>query len=395
MTVTPYNAAENWSFRDLDISEPVFIFQIAFVAACAFAIVVCALQFELSRPLASERHAENNPRGLQQEDEENNRQAPTVVRGSKWLKGIALVNFACKFATTFSVMVGRLVVLWQIAPEYVLKLNGETGQLVFMNIFTYLQDNPSNEELVAMGCGGLVIEDKRNFTDPGEDFSKLLWLSLDPTIFKSKVSVVSIIIGLVIYLFLQAFIGFMQFRLDLELERLRLDGQLPSNWFVRQIVLLLKNLFCGYVVFILLESQQSVVLTPLTYVTPTPYCLVIENPPGLAEEKLIEFFAWSVAGIPVGLPKIAVGGCLIYCGLDTDDFDLVRCVIFLLGCYIMIPGIALFGCWLVLGFVVGPWSFYYSKFVFFTQTTTLLVELFAPAMFLIKDILQGVCELIL
>lgn len=418
MTVTPYDAAENWSFQELDLSEPFFIFQIAFLAACAIAIFICALKYELSRRSANrskqedktnaedqsdissgDHDAENNPKNqLEEVEVENERRASEELPGSKWLIGIALVNFAFMVATIFSVMVGRLVVLWQIAPEYFLKLNDETGQLVFMNNRTYYQDNPSDEELEAMGCGGLVIDDRRNFTDPDEDYFKFLAVPLGPNSFKSTFAVFSIILGLVVYILLQALIGFMEYQLGLKLERRRLEGTLPSNWFTRQIHLSLINLFCGYVVFLLLESQQSLVLMPLTYVTPTPYCFVIDSPAGLPEETFVKFFVWSIAGIPIGVP-VAVAGWVIVkaCGAQDDDDggSMVTCLFYFAGWAMVVSGLGLFGCWLLLGCVIGAWSFFYSKFVVFTQTTTLLAELFAPAMFLTKDMLQGICELLI
>ena len=77
---------------------------------------------------------------------------------------------------------------------------------------------------------------------------------------------------------------------------------------------------------------------------------------------------------------------------DDDEESCMRLLCYLAGWALLISGVGLFGCWLCLGFGVGPWVNFSSKYTQATQTTNLLAERSAPFLFLAKDFVEGILE---
>ena len=92
------------------------------------------------------------------DDTESNKVDETLddARLRQWQIRIALAQFCSMVVTIFAVMVGRLVVLWNIAPHYTPAINSASGRLVYVNLAAYFADRPSDYELEELGCHELI-----------------------------------------------------------------------------------------------------------------------------------------------------------------------------------------------------------------------------------------------
>ena len=323
----------------------------------------------------------------------------------RWQIRIGLAQFCSMVITIFTVMIGRLVVLWSIAPHYTPIMAGD--DLIYANLEAYLADGPTDAELYDLGCHSLMSRLDLSEVPPGWDpFFSFLVIELHPDMAFSGYAAFSVILGLIIYLALQGTVAWLEIKLERRINELKKRGSrnhgVLGNKFCRLLFTAIVGILASYLVFVLIESQQSVVLMPLTQVTPTPYCLVVDSPSGLPAAMLVRFFIYSICAIPIGVPAALLGACMsgALCagGSDTgnrrndDDSGFILALIGAAGCILLFSGLGLIGIWLFVGCGVGVWVNFDSKFISVTQTTTLLAEMFAPALFFIKEMLSEVAS---
>lgn len=376
-TYTPFNALDHWSFREFDWSDPFIVMQYTI-----FVLLLLAIVFIEKRIHDTKKRQVQlvNPPPIDE-----------VKAIRKLMNRLALLNFVYQVATVLVSWCGRFHVLWDVAPWYYAMNNTETSRLIFMNNYSYHQDLPTDEELEAMGCGDMITSDGYKLEDP-EDMEFVLY-EYSPNAAIRGNAAFSMILGLLIYTVLSGVVAWIAKKREESLYESSLDGTLPANPIVRFFRVSVVSFFLEQVVFLLIVSQQALVLGPLEQATPQPYCLVIETPPGLDTNTYIRFFTYAILGIPVGVPFM-VGGALIirFCHRrsrggerrrrrrrdDDDDDDgsaeLLKCIIYLAGWMALITGVGLFGCWLVLGYVIGPWVHVWSRYVEEINQYTMISE---------------------
>ena len=340
----------------------------------------------------------------------------------RWQIKICLVQFCSMLVATFAVMVGRFIVLWSISSHYTPMSDDKS--LAYINIDAYLHDSPSKEELEELGCPPLVMSSFEKVST--EYFGGLYaFFRLSPEMAMSVFAAISMVLGLVIFLILEGLVAWFDIKLERRmflLKKKKYNGGPLGNRLCRLLLFGIVSFIADYVLFQLIRSQQSVVLMPLNEVTPTPYCLVISSPPGLPVDTLIRLFIYSICAIPIGLPVILVSLLIIRCtmlGGPSDYADVARnspafrrdascCERFCggadlcCGCCMLLTmhpgivcsylpialGLGLIAIWLFAGCGFGVWVNFYSKFIDFSQTTTVLADTLAPALFLVGGVMD-------
>lgn len=327
------------------------------------------------------------------DDTESNKVDETLddARLRQWQIRIALAQFCSMVVTIFAVMVGRLVVLWNIAPHYTPAINSASGRLVYVNLAAYFADRPSDYELEELGCRELISP--VTFEEVPVDYYRFVAINLHPEMALSVYAAFSIILGLPIFLALQSVVGWLEIKFERRMNEVKKKGSKNSgalrNKICRLLFTAVVGFFASYLFFELIKSQQSVVLMPLTQVTPTPYCLVVDSPSGLPPETLIRLYVYSICAIPIGVPAALIGGFIVYTSnkeSDDSEASLMKCFCELFGWGALVSGVGLILIWLFVGCGVGVWVNFDSKFISFTQTTTILAEAFAPALFFLKEL---------
>lgn len=316
---------------------------------------------------------------------------------------------------------GRFRVLWNIAPHYSARVNTETEALVYVNIDALQSRPPTSYGLIEMGCEDMLPLNKLREPRGEDDFSFLL-VHFHPDNVKGILAAISMILGLFIYFFLQIVVAAVGVWRQHVFWKMKVENELPENFIVRTLLGFVWSIFFNYFLFLLIRSQQSLVLAPLTQITPTEYCLVVDSPTGLSTRSFIRFYMYSIAGIPVGVPMM-LGGLLVltvllgfpldevfrqeetatgphYSGRvrihshtriresdDSSDGSIWKCLGIFFASLVTLTGVGLFGCWLLLGFAIGPWIWVYTTFISMQQVTTVYAELSAPSLMLLQDMI--------
>jgi hypothetical protein len=144
-----------------------------------------------------------------------------------------------------------------------------------------------------------------------------------------------------------------------------------------------------YFIFLIICSQQSMVLMPLTSMTPTNFCLQFSLPSGLSIERTICLWQYSAAGIPFGIPLMLGGIGALAIAAGSNESSALKGGAGLVGICIFGLGLALFGCWLVIGIGWGVWV-HFANITVRSTVLFLVAEMLAPALFKINAVLNRV-----
>lgn len=141
---------------------------------------------------------------------------------------------------------------------------------------------------------------------------------------------------------------------------------------------ILCKLLAIWVLDLLLGCQQSVVLLPLTSMTYTPFCSIMNVPSNRKYGACIH--KWASAGIPYGIPMLVGGGLIgvlvkVVLDLNTsneseDDRNKINagkilcCGVGVGAAIIAFVGLALFVIWVFGGLVIGIWFEFSSWEIF-------------------------------
>ncbi|EGD72960.1 hypothetical protein PTSG_04691 [Salpingoeca rosetta] len=322
-----------------------------------------------------------------------------------------IVHFLIFFLFEFVVLCARLHAWTTNDNEYTPSWTAE-GEMVFPG--PAFSSSLSPDFLREVGCSDFILTNGTTSTlEPVGPSECSLGIRIGAKLSPGTVATISLVLGLMGFVLLEMFV----LLLEMELERLKLKTlvMLPSlkaalkrdisvddfnnsrdedfeeeeqggwcNWLKGFMVKLLYS-----VVFLVIASQQALVLFPLTNADFNDYCINLGKPPGISVRDLVCYHKYSLSGIPIGLPMLLGGRLLLKlansCDEDETDIEsvdgvinLVRLAMYIAGAILVVIGGILFGVWLVGGFIIGPWVHYTS---WAQNRLLLLAEALAPALF--------------
>lgn len=303
-----------------------------------------------------------------------------------------ICTFLLFFGQEYIIRAGRLSVMWQLGKFYEPAFSEETGDLVYFYREYYEVSQPSDEVLEEGGCVTL-ISDSRNFTEAPSDTCSLIFIDLNLRLVSTWWQRFSLVLGFLIFFALQVGVFYYEDKFKQFLQKKRTHCNVFCKGFITFV-----SFPMVYILFLLVASQQSLVLMPTAVVTPRPYCLEFDVPePFLSIEQFVCFHLWSAAGIPIGIPLLFVcfiGAQFIFVCFDSigsccDGCDLNKCLLGCGGCALIlafvIPVILSVGSWLVLGLGFGPWIHFTT---YLSQSVFLVNEIMAPSVTVMNDALN-------
>lgn len=204
--------------------------------------------------------------------------------------------------------------------------------------------------------------------------------------------------GLLIFVGLLAYSVYIEVRFEQNVERWYRKCGLPKNRLVRWLCVNSLTLLWDYGPLLLLTSHQSVVLMPLEQLQPTPYCLVVNTPPGMSAKTLIGIYILSVYGLPAGPPMMLMGAAVGWIGWQMlvnarhdRDSALYVCVVGVVAMgfafVVFLYGLIIFGFWLLAGLFLGPWVHFGTLA---DMSTTVFLEFAAPSLFYLKNLIHEI-----
>lgn len=310
---------------------------------------------------------------------------------------LVIATFLTWFLLEYSFYIGRFNFLLKNASQYEAMLL-PNGDLVYPGPKFYqilgLPTDSDVSEIIDSGCDFLL---NKNGTSPWElatvtpapdnicSFSVLATIQISANILDGF-SKFSIGLGLAIFLLAQAAVLYNTCQPLLRHDD-ESSGSDDKPWFLTLVEYSLESIF-----FLMICSQQSVVLIPLTMMSVSDYCFSFNMPLGFSVNKAVCYYRWSCAGIPAGLPFSLVGVLLLRCGSQSGEKNALGIMFAIAGFFVFVTGMALLGVWLCVGIGLGIYFHFGS---FFLQRIFLVAELFAPSHKLLKAILDLVTRLVL